>query len=521
MDTSPPTLAPGPIRATIHDLVKRYLADGLDAGLGDINDWDVSEVTDMSHLFEDAETFNSPIDKWDVSNVTRMDFMFSGAKKFNQPINQWNTGQVVDMDYMFSTAIAFNQPLDSWDVAGVTTMYGMFMEARAFNQPLDSWDVSSVTTMDEMFYIALAFNQPLDSWGARFHMGVSRQDMFKTAIRFRQRLPDWALTVDEEIAMGISQQPKLLAALDHQRKQNQAADTGPPRIGLMIFTHGADLVSKKRLTGKNKFFEFALARENITILNSGSGQCGLLSWSSPTSQLERSEAIQLATRPHRPETYETMQQVQQIVKPMYATLQRGMEDIPGKGEKEAVEKDLHGKMYHPHLDRGYSEYPQYFTCQIVQVFHPAAAYKDGLVGRDLKDPRVIQTFRDTQPTEHGAEIAKFADHFTGDYYRVKLSEIVAFCALLGFEYVNVYEFACRRLNRSSSGMKIKSVKIADKVNAVEGNTSHRSTMGFGGTRRHKKRKMATTTRGPTKRVRRGRYAAAAAAYRAPHLGAAF
>jgi hypothetical protein len=36
---------------------------------GDINDWDVSQVTDMSGLFEET-TFNDRIDRWDVQNVT-------------------------------------------------------------------------------------------------------------------------------------------------------------------------------------------------------------------------------------------------------------------------------------------------------------------------------------------------------------------------------------------------------------------------------------------------------------------
>ena len=43
---------------------------------GDINEWDTSEVTDMSNLFEGSYFFNSPIDKWDVSSVDNMDEMF-------------------------------------------------------------------------------------------------------------------------------------------------------------------------------------------------------------------------------------------------------------------------------------------------------------------------------------------------------------------------------------------------------------------------------------------------------------
>ena len=47
---------------------------------GNISDWDVSSVTDMSYLFSEKENFNDDISKWDVSNVTNMKFMFALAQ---------------------------------------------------------------------------------------------------------------------------------------------------------------------------------------------------------------------------------------------------------------------------------------------------------------------------------------------------------------------------------------------------------------------------------------------------------
>ena len=65
-----------------------------------LNNIDVSKITDMSNLFEYSD-FNANISKWDVSNVTNMKYMFSGCKMFNQDISDWNISKVTDKDRMF------------------------------------------------------------------------------------------------------------------------------------------------------------------------------------------------------------------------------------------------------------------------------------------------------------------------------------------------------------------------------------------------------------------------------------
>jgi surface protein len=46
-------------------------------------------------------TFNEPIGSWDVSNVTNVSYMFDGAKSFNQNIGSWDVSIVTDMESMF------------------------------------------------------------------------------------------------------------------------------------------------------------------------------------------------------------------------------------------------------------------------------------------------------------------------------------------------------------------------------------------------------------------------------------
>ena len=172
---------------TIREAVNEWCEDQESAlkKYGDINEWDTSEVTDMSELFFCEFKFNSPIGNWNVSKVTNMIGMFVNAKSFNQPLDNWDVSNVNDMTQIFYKAESFNQPLDNWDVSNVNVMRSMFYEATSFNQPLNNWDVSNVTDMSNMFNLAISFNQHLDNWD--FSNVNEMVDMFKGASSFKQK----------------------------------------------------------------------------------------------------------------------------------------------------------------------------------------------------------------------------------------------------------------------------------------------------------------------------------------------
>ena len=112
----------------------------------------LSGVTDMSFMFQEARAFNQNIGNWNVSAVTNMYGMFYGARAFNQNIGNWNVSAVTNMDAMFLVATAFNQNIGNWDVRAVTNMYGMFANATAFNQNIGAWNIANATNMLSIFY---------------------------------------------------------------------------------------------------------------------------------------------------------------------------------------------------------------------------------------------------------------------------------------------------------------------------------------------------------------------------------
>ena len=144
-----------------------------------IGAWNVSQVTNMSAMFQQAGIFNQNIGTWNTSAVTNMYSMFYQASAFNQNITAWSTAAVTDMEYMFYNANAFNQNISSWNTSAVTTMSEMFSGAIAFNQNIGTWNTGAVTTMFGMFSGAVAFNQNVGSWA--LNAGVDLRSMFNNS----------------------------------------------------------------------------------------------------------------------------------------------------------------------------------------------------------------------------------------------------------------------------------------------------------------------------------------------------
>ena len=125
--------------------------------------------TSLYRCFHDSNMSNDDfgnIQYWDVSNVTNIQGMFFGCNNFNQPLNEWDVSNVTTLLGTFHSCTNFNQPLNKWNVSNVTDMYRTFYECTNFNQELNNWErstsgdistLSNVTTMEETFSFLYKF----------------------------------------------------------------------------------------------------------------------------------------------------------------------------------------------------------------------------------------------------------------------------------------------------------------------------------------------------------------------------
>ena len=154
----------------------------------DITDWNTSKVTNMSYMFAGALAFNQNIGKWNTSNVTDMSHMFK-TSGLNQSLNNWDTSKVTNMEWMFQNNNVFNGDIGSWDTSSVENMSNMFLAALVFNKPIGNWNTSNVTNMSSMFYGAFSFNQPIGNWDISKVTNTS--GMFSVAMAFNQNIENW------------------------------------------------------------------------------------------------------------------------------------------------------------------------------------------------------------------------------------------------------------------------------------------------------------------------------------------
>jgi len=127
------------------------LFQGFNPGNIKIDKWEVSNVTDMRQMFFQCKNFNANLSTWDVSNVENMSMMFFGCKEFDSDLSNWNTGNVRNMVAMFNGCEKFNSDLNNWDLSNVENISMMFQSCNKFDKHnTDEWNVKNIKDVNHM-----------------------------------------------------------------------------------------------------------------------------------------------------------------------------------------------------------------------------------------------------------------------------------------------------------------------------------------------------------------------------------
>ena len=122
-------------KTELRKILKKRLEEDKNA---DLNDIDISQITNMHQLFDGLDPHNIDISKWDVSKVEDMYWMFFCCKNFNSDLSKWKVSKVENMHNMFFGCENFNSDLSNWDVSNVDDMNHMFDKCISLkNKP--SW----------------------------------------------------------------------------------------------------------------------------------------------------------------------------------------------------------------------------------------------------------------------------------------------------------------------------------------------------------------------------------------------
>ncbi len=127
-----------------------YMFDSATIVRPDTTFWITTNVTNMSSMFANTEMANPAVRRWDTSKVTNMSSMFANTKVANPDVLRWNTFSVTNMSSMFANTKVANPDVGGWNVSKVTNMSDMFSKAQLALPRLSDWDFGSITNMENI-----------------------------------------------------------------------------------------------------------------------------------------------------------------------------------------------------------------------------------------------------------------------------------------------------------------------------------------------------------------------------------
>jgi surface protein len=180
--------------------------------------WQTSGVVSMRRMFSNTY-INPPVENWNVSNVTNMSEMFNTARGFNRNLSGWNTQSVTNMSLMFNQTNNFGSPsyrgsgIDNWNVTGVQTVARMFDSSVGLSCNLSGWNLCNCTNMTDFMagtnigtgnYSVLlnswanaSTGNPIKPWATGINVNFGTAKYTAASSGARQRLVNYGWTITD------------------------------------------------------------------------------------------------------------------------------------------------------------------------------------------------------------------------------------------------------------------------------------------------------------------------------------
>ena len=145
--------------SNVEDINNMFSKCSYISNLPDISRWNTSKIKNMSYLFYECHNlkFLPDISKWDLSNVTDIKYMFYRCFKLsNLPeISLWNLSSVNNMMYLFASCISLSTlpNISKWDISNVKNMNSLFYECSNLKSlpDISNWNLSNTQTISKIF----------------------------------------------------------------------------------------------------------------------------------------------------------------------------------------------------------------------------------------------------------------------------------------------------------------------------------------------------------------------------------
>lgn len=139
--------------------------------------WDVSNVRDMSSMFQECKNFNGDLSGWKLPKITSLYLTFHKCRNFiGTGLENWDVSNINDMSYAFSGCKSLASDLSGWNTSNVAYMQYAFKECELLDCDLYSWatKVSRVLDMSYAFYKCKNLHCDLSGWKLSKFAGTNK-----------------------------------------------------------------------------------------------------------------------------------------------------------------------------------------------------------------------------------------------------------------------------------------------------------------------------------------------------------